>query len=967
MDDGPDPFATASLRARVLDAWTASSARFREDANAEDDLVRGGYRDRVVVELAQNAADAATRAGVPGLLLLRLDGAVLVAANTGAPIDAAGVESLSTLRASTKRDGSTVGRFGVGFAAVLAVTDTPRIASATGGVSWDETLARSVVAEVPTLRRELDRRHGQLPVLRLPFPAVADVPEGYDTVVELPLRDAAAHDLAARLLAEVGDPLLLALPALAEVVVEAGGHSRTVTAPVDWQVVRRTGTHPGHLLADRPAEERDRPAWSVTWARPLRGQSFPPLLHAPTPTDEPVDLPALLIASFPLDPSRRRVAPSTSADALVGECAQAYVELVLSCDDPADRFSLVPLPVAAGGLDGQLRRSITDALRTAPWLRTVGGSPVAPRDAVTVTGVADPVLAVCADAFDGLVPDNRALARLDVRRLRLTDVVDLLAELDRPAQWWHLLYSALATAPLDVDALAALPVPLADGRLVRGARGALLPTRDLSAEVSALGLRVVHPDAAHPMLARLGAEPASPRALLERPEVRAAVDTAWDEPDPAHVTEAMLELVAAAGVLPGEQPWLAAVPLRDVHGVLAAADDLVVPGSVIEGLAPAEELAAVHPDLLERWGSDVLAAAGVLDGLTVAELNDVVLDPDALDDEAARSGLVGLTDWAADVTAHAPGPASAAVVRGVRELDVVGEDAWPRLLAVIAADPLLRSALIDPVPTDEGRQGGPLLSYTAWWVRTRGALAGRRPTEWALASARELAGLYDGLPALTDVPEDVLAAVGVRTSLRALIDEPGGPDALLDRLADPARSVPQGTLTAAYSALAGVAADAVTPPAAIRVSPNQVVAAENAVVIDAPHHLQLVWEPPALVVPLALAPAVAEVLDVAVSSDRVRGTVTGGTERPVPSAALMLVPAAPPSWWEHEELAVDGVAVSWWVDDIGRVHATTVEGLAWGLGWAAEQWPARWALAAVLSDPARVSELGVELRLDGLA
>ena len=58
---GLDPFGTAGLRSAVLDAWTASPARFREDANAEEDLLRGGYRDRWLVELAQNAADAAAR------------------------------------------------------------------------------------------------------------------------------------------------------------------------------------------------------------------------------------------------------------------------------------------------------------------------------------------------------------------------------------------------------------------------------------------------------------------------------------------------------------------------------------------------------------------------------------------------------------------------------------------------------------------------------------------------------------------------------------------------------------------------------------------------------------------------------------------------------------------------------------------------------------------------------------------
>lgn len=85
MVEGADPFGTARLRRGVLDAWATSPARFREDANAEEDLVLGGYRDRLVVELAQNAADAAARAKVPGRLRLTLRDGVLVAANTGAP------------------------------------------------------------------------------------------------------------------------------------------------------------------------------------------------------------------------------------------------------------------------------------------------------------------------------------------------------------------------------------------------------------------------------------------------------------------------------------------------------------------------------------------------------------------------------------------------------------------------------------------------------------------------------------------------------------------------------------------------------------------------------------------------------------------------------------------------------------------------------------------------------------------
>ncbi|WP_407675319.1 sacsin N-terminal ATP-binding-like domain-containing protein, partial [Peterkaempfera griseoplana] len=302
---GADPFGTAGLRRRVLDAWAASSARFREDANAEEELALGGYRDRLVVELAQNAADAAARGGVPGRLRLTLRDGVLAAANTGAALDASGVESLSTLRASSKReDGRTaVGRFGVGFAAVLAVCDEPAVLGTPGGVRWSlaeaRDLARAAAEEsgTPGLDEELRRRDGHVPLLRLPLPAEGTPPEGYDTVVVLPLRDAAAEDLTRRLLDEIDDALLLTLTGLAEITVETDGAVRTLTrrtleatgpgpatvvvtdsaAAEDsrWQLTGASGRLDDALLADRPTEERRRPYWSVTWAVPVDADDRP--------------------------------------------------------------------------------------------------------------------------------------------------------------------------------------------------------------------------------------------------------------------------------------------------------------------------------------------------------------------------------------------------------------------------------------------------------------------------------------------------------------------------------------------------------------------------------------------------------------------------------------------------------------------------------------------------------------------
>ncbi|MBK3590053.1 molecular chaperone Hsp90, partial [Streptomyces sp. MBT57] len=152
-----------------------------------------------------------------------------------APLDATGVESLSTLRASAKREGheSAVGRFGVGFAAVLAVSDEPAVLGRHGGVRWSlaeaREMARNAAVGSPGLGYELRRRDGHVPLLRLPLPAEGTAPDGYDTVVVLLLRDGTAEDLAARLLAAVDDALLLTLPGLAEVVIETPDGVRTLS------------------------------------------------------------------------------------------------------------------------------------------------------------------------------------------------------------------------------------------------------------------------------------------------------------------------------------------------------------------------------------------------------------------------------------------------------------------------------------------------------------------------------------------------------------------------------------------------------------------------------------------------------------------------------------------------------------------------------------------------------------------
>ncbi|WP_432076096.1 sacsin N-terminal ATP-binding-like domain-containing protein [Streptomyces wuyuanensis] len=1034
--EGADPFGTARLRRGVLDAWGASPARFREDANAEEDLALGGYRDRVIVELAQNAADAAARAGVPGRFRLTLDRGTLVAANTGTPLDAAGVESLSTLRASAKRgdDRTAVGRFGVGFAAVLAVSDEPAVVGRHGGVRWSLAEARELAAQAaqasPGLGDELRRREGHVPLLRLPLPAEGTAPDGYDTVVILPLRDGTAEDLVGRLLAGVDDALLLTLPGLTEVVVETPEGVRTLRRSqhgdhvhvedsarglTRWRVVSNHGPIEPALLADRPVEERLRPHWTVTWAVPVDGGGMPvypataPVVHAPTPTDEPLGVPALLIASLPLDTARRHPAPGPLTDFLVRRAAEAYAELLGDWKPVGTGLiDLVPGPLGKGALDGSLRAAILELLPRVAFLAPAAPSDdvvaLRPLEAEVVEGAGAETVRVLADVLPMLLPaglERRVeLRTLGVARVPLTEAVDRLAGIERDPSWWWRLYDSLAG--VDPERLSGLPVPLAgtaaaagEGmagdeeprprrapRTTIGPRQVLLPTAETPDGLARFGLKVAHQDAAHPLLEKLGALPATPRAVLTTPQVRAAVaasledgDGLWDEdaPDSEELAEIVLALVRDAGLEPGDEPWLGALALPDEDGELAPAGELVLPGSPFASVMREGELALVDAELADRWGEQPLAACGVLANFALVRATDVVLDPDELEPregdfaEPDDAGLLDAVDvWCEDVLdrlADTPVPPVATEIAAVRDLDLVDDDQWPQALALLARPPL-RDALTQPVrvllPDGTTETVRP---YTAWWLRGHPVLGGRRPAGLRSSGGDPLlVGLYDSADATGFEDEQVLHALGVRTSVAALLDEPGGAAELLARLADPDRPVTPSQLHALYTALADLDPDQVTLPDDLRAVVDgevRVVDAADALVADAPDLLPLTAGRPLLPVSPARAADLAELFQVGRLSEVVEAEVTTvGEEHDVPdSVHALLGPATPASYVEHEELLAGGVELDWRRTSDGVIHAATLEGVAAGLAWAAGQWPRRFEVAALLEDPSRTAEL----------
>ncbi|WP_344687322.1 sacsin N-terminal ATP-binding-like domain-containing protein [Blastococcus jejuensis] len=986
MTDGdPDPFGTSALRAAVLTGWAASPARFREDANAEEDLVRGGYRDRLVVELAQNAADAARRAGVPGRLRLDLGADTLRAANTGAPLDAAGVQGLASLRASAKRDEpGTVGRFGVGFAAVLAVSDEPTVLSRTGGVRFSADATRAEVAALPVLTEEVARRGGVVPVLRLPWPADGVPPEGFDTEVVLPLRPG-TRDAVAAALAAFGADLLLALPGLTEVEIRAGGEPRRLHTDDDgarvrlvdgadtttWQVVRRSGELAPDLLADRPVEERERRAWTLAWALPLDADGRPrPLpgrqvVHAPTPSDEPLSLPVRLLAPFPLGPDRRHVAPGPATDALVAEAAVAFADLVAAL--PADPVLLALVPrvgLAGAELDARLCSAVLDVLRSTDWLPVAGEEErTSPARAAVLDDATDERVAALTGVVPGLLPaawsrrsDGPALAALGVRRVGLAEVVEAVRGVDRPASWWAALYAALDGA--DREEIAALPVPLADGRVAHGPAGVLLPDPGLPVDrLAPLGLRLADPEAvaapaARRVLERLGAQPATAAAVLGDPTVRAVVDASmdavedrFDDADPQALAEAVLALVAAARPAVGELPWLAELALPDAEGGWAPAGELVLPGSPLAAALAEGALGTLDPGFASVSDPDALRAVGALDTFSLVRGTD----PDELDVDGAAAWADAVLDR---LPPDAP-PPEWPPLTAVRDLELVTD--WPaalRLLAGAGTD-----AWADVV-----LDGVPVPGYLRWWLSTHPVLGGERPDRLRDPAGAELEGLYE--PA--EAAPDLLALLRPPATVDDVLADVDGALDLLGRLGDLRRTVRPDVLRTVYARLAtaldGVDVD---PPERVRVTPERI--ARDAVVLDAPYLLPLVDLP---VVPAGGAPGpVADLLDLPLAGELVRASVTS---RPVRTVAWSQLPGAALAAARlgrdglsgevavHDPLTADGRPVAWWpgeaVDHVDGTPAALGRALAWREG----VWSQRQALAEAFALPDRAQDLAAE-------
>ncbi|MFB9734479.1 MULTISPECIES: DEAD/DEAH box helicase [Streptomyces] len=167
--------------ARVLQTYAVDPGLVAEHANGERRITQGGYGDRQLFELVQNAADEiADEPG--GRIHAVLTKTHLYCANEGNPVTPEGAETILRMSMSKKRGGQ-IGRFGVGVKSVLVVTDTPEFFSSTGSFGFNRAWSYEQIKAVPGVTA----RYGpefDAPVLRMARPLDMQAERAADPVLD---------------------------------------------------------------------------------------------------------------------------------------------------------------------------------------------------------------------------------------------------------------------------------------------------------------------------------------------------------------------------------------------------------------------------------------------------------------------------------------------------------------------------------------------------------------------------------------------------------------------------------------------------------------------------------------------------------------------------------------------------------------------------------------------------------------
>ena len=323
------------------------------------------YAGRELLELVQNAADAATETGGNGRVRIEVRPAGLVVANTGQPFRTGGIESLMTPNASDKpgRKVALIGAKGLGFRSLLNWSQEPVISSGDLEVGFSRSHARAAVTALARENQAIAAicdSEDEPPVPILAFPAFGDElqslerPEvsallrhardlrklNYDTVVAAPFDRERALDRAIKQASEFRSTFLLFVDSLSEIEIEVEGKppvlwKRTKTGPDTYLIEIQVGDATSKqewICARRKGEievrgRKKAPVYELAVALRLDESNGSGFLHSYFPTSIRLPFPALLHATLELDSNRKAIKENSDLnERVLRELGKFYAE-----------------------------------------------------------------------------------------------------------------------------------------------------------------------------------------------------------------------------------------------------------------------------------------------------------------------------------------------------------------------------------------------------------------------------------------------------------------------------------------------------------------------------------------------------------------------------------------------------------------------------------------------------------------
>jgi superfamily II DNA or RNA helicase len=395
--DSPMGQLIADQSERCLAAYSVNPTLIREHAAIERATRQGGYGRRQLYELVQNGADALVHSP-GGRIEVLLTPRVLYCANEGAPIDSDGVEAILSSHLNVKK-GNEIGRFGIGFKSVLAVSGSPEFFSRSGSFKFDAARAAERIRAVFPEAKEF-------PVLRIAEPLDPDDEAAHDpnlrgfmewatTVVRL-VRGARQADWLVADIQTFPAEFLLFSPQVGQLDLEARPGSlrrelRVERTPAGLRLVSqgrdeiwwtaRTTYKPSESVREDAGTLAERGELPLVWAVQRETKIARGRFWAFFPTETITTLSGILNAPWKTNEDRQNLLPGAFNEEFIDHAAALVVENIAQLVDPADparHLDLLPSRDSYNFADAQLGQRIFDLAATRPCIPDQTGRPCVP-------------------------------------------------------------------------------------------------------------------------------------------------------------------------------------------------------------------------------------------------------------------------------------------------------------------------------------------------------------------------------------------------------------------------------------------------------------------------------------------------------------------------------------------------------------------------------------------------------------